>query len=178
MKASSESGLWAMLISRVSTAVRLDKVFSLEVVLGFVVLLLGWAVLGFGQALAHANVCGQSGPHHSPGGDKYDQEPPDHPHEVKDIKLGRGAVAKRKVAPVYGDFSTAIRVHVLPRLSGSKLRWSGQVVPLLCRLFCHYEETPHRGLTDHAGQRLPARAGRVRAGSCQPLRGRSRNYLR
>src|SRR5450432_137373 len=98
MKASSESGLWAMLISRVSTAVRLDKVFSLEVVLGFVVLLIWRAVLGFGQALAHANVCGQSGPHHSPGGDKYDQEPPDHPHGIKDTKLWSSVAAKRRAA--------------------------------------------------------------------------------
>ena len=93
MKASSESGLWAMLISRVSTAVRLDtvrldKVFSLEVVLGFVVLLFRRPVGSFGQALAHANVCRQSGPHHSPGGDKYDQEPPDHPHGLRISKCG------------------------------------------------------------------------------------------
>jgi hypothetical protein len=48
-------------------------------------------VLGLSQPLPHANVCRQSGPQHSPGCDSYDKKPPDHPHEVKDIKLWSAA---------------------------------------------------------------------------------------
>jgi len=92
MKASSESGLWAILISRVLTAVRLDtfsplfkddafKAAHSKIVPGFWLIRSRRPVCGVAQALAHANICGQNGPHRSPGGDSYDQKPPDHPHD-------------------------------------------------------------------------------------------------
>ncbi len=68
----------------------------LNLVIGFVLIRFRRAVLGIVQPLAHANVCRQSGPHHSPGGAKHDQKPPDHPHGIKDTKLWRAVAARRR----------------------------------------------------------------------------------
>ena len=50
-------------------------------------------VLSLLQPLPYTHVCRQSGPQHGPGGGRYDQEPPEHPHDVLgyqnlDIKIG------------------------------------------------------------------------------------------
>src|SRR6266849_5512982 len=104
MNASSESGLWAMLISRVLTAVKLDTFFLRErsgwqksvrsqcskLVPGFRMIWFRCPVLRVIQALPHANVCRQNGPHHSPGGGSHDQKPPDHPHDDLGYQKGRG----------------------------------------------------------------------------------------
>src|SRR5437763_5916947 len=45
-------------------------------------------ILGFSQALTYADVRRQSGPQHGPGGNSYDQKPPEHPHDVLGYQTG------------------------------------------------------------------------------------------
>jgi len=48
---------------------------------GFVLRFVG-QILSPLQAFAHLNIRGQPGPDHGPGGDSYDQKPPEHPHDI------------------------------------------------------------------------------------------------
>jgi hypothetical protein len=85
-----------------------------KLVSGIRLIWLWWPVFGFGQTLPHANVGRQSGPQHSPGGERYDQKPPDHPHGIKHIKLGRAAVDG---GPEQGIVSAMAMFHQLTAFS-------------------------------------------------------------
>ena len=114
------------------------SVSGLLFVRGVLLIWLWWPVLGPAQALAHAKKGRQSGPQHSPGGDSYDQKPPDHPHEVKHTKLRSAPVAEDKLL----RGTEKDRLHHSFNLRGHFL--SGDAVRGLKPATCGSEDGPGR----------------------------------
>jgi hypothetical protein len=73
-------------------------------------------IFGPSQTLMHLNVSGQPGPNHGPGGNSYDQKPPEHPHDSLGYQNARLIGMMRFVAEFLIVFLCALWVLSLRSL--------------------------------------------------------------